>query len=1028
MNLVNTRVPKDGKIRIESDPSKITFPSIPMGDTANENFWTTFCRYGAIHRCQPDASGQNQDHRCLLVFVHGLFGDSCRTWGQMPKWVLENAELDLTAISFSYPSRPWHRCSIVQAADDLKSWLETEFREYPHVLFVTHSTGGLVVKTLLVNAANEHQAKRSNLATPPQTDSLWIRTRRVLNISVPHFGGSAVVSRGGKWLYQSYYFCLAPVFAFARFLSQGNRDWGKNQIIPALAWGNPQLLELENEYVARLRQSRDSNEIAPVVQDIGAKSDLSVPYTIEESSQHVFIRGTHKSIKIPRRVDAPIVFISAELLRRYGGNPGLDLVRFALSRISLVNRTLGTERLIGSVATDSEFEQIAPSILSSMAGTQQEVTERIIATVQRGGLHPRKLLVTGAAGVGKSSVLRHISAKLGLNYLDRPGTATPLPLLIPMQQITVSEPGDSTYTWDMMWQWWLNWGKSLHPEANCSREWLEDQFRNNSVVVILDGLDDFLQNHKSVGFSSIVQLLRETEARYVDNANLSIVIGIRNTLQGIDRLVDHPRDIHEIQHLTVAQAKKIYPSCQQWIESIEDPELMEFILTPLILSNYEPDPSCPISEGAHSQSALLCQSIRTLLSRSGLVRTQIEDREIELEHLGRAMMVIAWLFFSKARGETSIVVLQREAVQFHQRWSTFFAAQERDHESFYLESLAPEKDDILFGFSLAGNPRICENLLQRSLFVPTSSGVVRFRHRHWQEFLLGQYLSLCIRTRNFEELGIAAFHTRIYRIAGESFGDRMLTENGVKALFQNWSKSHNEIIVGNLSGFLTWTQTSIEPGAVRFLVDKLEELEPLSRLVLVGGLVYRVLVDHPNDSSKTDIRRALLPRIQELAHPKSSTTDNCAQCSLSWMYLKAFSELSSQKQTPVDWPGLDFKDDQTLKVLPMVCSTENGNYVLDQRSKSLQASFLVSIMETFNDARLAIRAVHYLYYLIVARKHDVHFAGLSSELPVLLAEGCEFEAIIKSFDSVPELLTFYRRCQHYHGVLESANKHYKASP
>ena len=998
-----------------------------MANSENENFWTAFCRYGSIHRCQPEALSQNQDHRCLLVFVHGLFGDSRKTWRQMPKWVLEHAGLDLTTISFSYPSRPWHRCSIAQAADDLKSWLETEFRGYPHVLFVTHSTGGLVVKTLLVNAANEHQAERSNPNTPTKTDSLWLRTRRVLNISVPHFGGSAVVSRGGKWLYQVYYFCLAPIFSFARFLSQGNRDWGKNQIIPALAWGNPQLLELENDYAAQFKQSRESNEVAPVVQDVGAKSDLSVPYRIEESSQQVFIRGTHKSIKIPKRVDAPIVFICAELLRQYGDNPGLDLVRFALSRISLVNRTLGTEQLISSVATDSAFDQIEPSIPSSMAGTQQEVAERIIQTVHRGGLHPRKLLVTGAAGVGKSSVLRHISAKLGLNYLARPGTTTLLPLLIPMQQITVSEPGDSSYTWNMMWQWWLDWGKSLHPEANCSREWLEDQFRSNPVVVILDGLDDFLQNHKSVGFSSIVQLLRETEARYIDNPNLSIVIGIRNTLQGIEKLVDHPRDIHEIQHLSVAQAKKTYPSCQYWIDTIEDPELMDFILTPLILSNYEPDPSCPISEGTNSQSALLCQSIRTLLSKSGLVRAQIENREIEIEHLGRAMMVIAWLFFSKARGEASIEVLQREAVQFHQRWSAFFSAVERDHESFYLETLAPERDDILFGFSLAGNPKICEDLLQRSLFVPTSSGVVRFRHRYWQEFLLGQYLSLCIRTRNFEELGAVAFHTRIYRIAGESFGDRMVTANGVKALFQNWSKSPNEIIAGNLCGFLTWTQTRIEPSAVRLLVDKLEELEPLSRLVLVGGLGYRVLVDHPNDISKTDIRRALLPRIQELANPEPSTAGDCAPCSLSWMYLKAFGELSNQEQIPDDWPGLDFKDDQTLKVLPMICSTENGNYVLDQRSKSLQASFLASIMETFKDPRLAIRAVHYLYYLIVARKHDVHSPGLFSELPLLLAEGCEFETIIKSFDSVPELLTFYRRCQQYHGVLESANKHYKAS-
>ncbi|MCI0668074.1 MAG: ATP-binding protein [Methylococcaceae bacterium] len=985
----------------------------------NKLFWTDLSRYGAVHRGPAAAAQIHSNQRCLLVFVHGLFGDCRKTWGQMPQWVLENAGLDMPVISFAYPSRSWHRCSIAQAAEDLGAWLETEFRDYPHLLFVTHSTGGLVVKTLLNSAAHKLFKEPSESDESAGEHSPWTRTRRVLNIAVPHFGGSPLLSNGGKWIYRIYYFLLAPFFACVRFLSQGSLDWGKNQIIPALAWRNPWLISLEKDFHAWLKTSRESNRIAPVVQDIGAKSDLSVPFSIDEGARRIYIRGTHKSIKIPRRMKAPIVTITAELVRQYAQNPMVDLVHLTLNRIGLVNRTLGTLRLIGPADGDREAERIRPAIQQSIAGTQQAVAERIIAEVRRGGVQPRKLLVTGAAGVGKTSVLRHIAWKLGVDYLSAPGQATPLPLLIPMQQITVSEPTESNYSWEMMWQWWIRWGLSLAPEMDWSQDWLEQQFHGSPVAVILDGLDDFLQIHKSIGFSSIVKLLRDTEARYAGNPNLSIVIGIRNTLQGIERLVSNPRDIHEILRLSVEQAKQVYPACQTWIETVRDRELMDFILTPLILSNYEPDPSCQISAGPDSQSTLLCQTVRTVLLRSGLVAGRVDAREIEIEHLGSAMIAIAWLFFYKSRGEINIEILQREALEFHRRWKDYFAGQEQCNETFYLESIAAEKEELLFGFSLAGNPIICEDLLQRSLFVPTGPGRVRFRHRHWQEFLLGQYLSLCIRMHNFDELGIAAFHSRIYRMAGDTFGDRVISEGCIRALFQSWRKSRNPFVAGNAIAFLTWNQTTIEPVAIRLLLGKLSEFELLSRLVLLGGLAYRVLLNRDNDVSLPDIRRALIPRLKEFANPQTSPVDDPAASSLSWMYQKAFSELFDLEAPEIEWPGLDFNDQETLKALPMVCSFDNGNYVLDERAKSLQVAFLVPIMEAFNDPRLAIRAMHYLYYLIVARKHGVHYVGLSRELPALLAEGCKFQGIIESFHWTPELFTFYQRCQRYHARVDS---------
>ncbi|MGH8553034.1 MAG: hypothetical protein ACRERS_07045, partial [Methylococcales bacterium] len=255
--------------------------------------------------------------------------------------------------------------------------------------------------------------------------------------------------------------------------------------------------------------------------------------------------------------------------------------------------------------------------------------------------------------------------------------------------------------------------------------------------------------------------------------------------------------------------------------------------------------------------------------------------------------------------------------------------------------------------------------------------------------------------------------------------DRVISENCIRALFQSWSKSHNPFVTGNVIAFLTWNQTTIEPLAVRLLLSKLNEFELLSRLVLLGGLGYRVLVDHEADVSLPDIRRALLPRFREYANPETSPIDDPAACSLSWMYQKAFSALFHLEAPENKWPGLDFNDKETLKGLPMICSVENGEFVLDERSKSLQVAFMVPIMEAFNDPRLAIRALHYLYYLIVARKHGVHYVGLQRELPPLLKEGCKFQRIMESFHWTPELLTLYKRCQRYHARLHTESLDYE---
>ncbi len=104
----------------------------------------------------------------------------------------------------------------------------------------------------------------------------------------------------------------------------------------------------------------------------------------------------------------------------------------------------------------------------------------------------------------------------------------------------------------------------------------------------------------------------------------------------------------------------------------------------------------------------------------------------------------------------------------------------------------------------------------------------------------------------------------------------------------------------------------------------------------------------------------------------------------------------------------------------MICTIEDGELILDARSRSLQLAFLVPVLDVYSDPNSAIRALHYLYYLIIARKHGIHVVELAQELPPLLASGCEFEKVIHSFTLVPEVQELYKRCQMMHRSLDSA--------
>ncbi len=956
-----------------------------MSATLDE-FWHDAGRYGAVHRARnPSAT--------LLIFVHGLFGGATRTWRHTPCWVLEKAGMELDVISYSYPSLPWQRCTIAQAATDLKTWLATEFSEYRHLLFITHSTGGLVVKRCLEQAFLELQR---GLAKDPMafvdSPSVWTRTRHVINISVPHRGGAPLLTTLSSAAYYLIYALTAPALYTIRSLTQGSCDWGRNIIIPALRHNHPLLIALENQFLGCRRQSEALGLPTPLLHDVCAKSDLALPVSADPSKQEVYIRGTHNSVKIPRRPSGPMVSLLAGFVKRYRHQQALTITDHTLSRIYAINQTAHISKLV----------EIAANETAARAGTQSQVFRALVQTINTISDRPRRLAVTGIAGVGKSTVMRTVAWQLGRAFLDDPET-NPLPLFVPLHQIS-SLPGASAndaYTWEGMWQWWLRWVHSLVPEEHCTLSWLEEKMRCDPVAVLLDGVDDFLLNHSALGLSAIIQIVRDAIRRYAMNARLCIIASIRDTQHGYQRLADDDNHLFQIQRLSPEQAVTVFPRCKDWLPRIKNAALRNEILTPLILTSYEPSPEQQDLFDGDNTAALRQSIIDTFLRRSQLIGMRTSSGQvIELEYLRASLALIAWLFFYRSRGEIEFLQLQREAAEVHQRWE----------QHFHTNSLARDHE-ILVGFRLLEDAPTCRAILNHTVFSASGPSVSRFIHRSWQEFLLARFFLYCMHIGYFADFAGAKFYSAIFRIAGEMSPGDAVSAARVSTMLDTWRAAASDYVASNFFGFISWTTTPIDAQALQLLLDQMDALQPLPRLILIGGLGYRVLANVTGDHSLADIRRFLVPKLEQYADPAQPHANDPVAASIAWCYQKIFAAMAYMPPPPLPWPELSFERRHTDHVLPIVAARENHGFMLDERSRALQQALIPPILDTFDHPLFVIRAVHYLYCLVAAKCHGVHCLAVSQELPDILRPGDDFEQIVRGFTAVPEVFRLYQICQ-----------------
>lgn len=94
----------------------------------------------------------------VVLFIHGLGGDSKKTWGKFPELIEKDKELDekFGIEYYSFPTSlfrfPFQKKSptIQHLAEGLRTQIEHSLSDYQEIALVCHSLGGLIAKKYLI--------------------------------------------------------------------------------------------------------------------------------------------------------------------------------------------------------------------------------------------------------------------------------------------------------------------------------------------------------------------------------------------------------------------------------------------------------------------------------------------------------------------------------------------------------------------------------------------------------------------------------------------------------------------------------------------------------------------------------------------------------------------------------------------------------------------------------------------------------------------------------------------------------------
>jgi hypothetical protein len=283
----------------------------------------------------------------------------------------------------------------------------------------------------------------------------------------------------------------------------------------------------------------------------------------------------------------------------YMAQSDLVVASEVIARCFDLDRAVHIQTLIGEMETErgrDTREGTPPTADYAISGTQQEVCERLLELIRTRASVPPRIVVTGNAGVGKSITFRAVGRRLALKFLQDLKANHILPLILPMQQESLSPEEIRTILavdsvkrgqllFNVLSQRWCEWvSNQLTFPGAVGPEWLARRLATLPTALLFDGVDEFLANNQALGISDVREMLHWLSREFADNARLSFALGVRSSQPGLRALASDTDHILEILPLTVEQACERFPSVGSVLKHIQNPGARKLLLTPLVLA------------------------------------------------------------------------------------------------------------------------------------------------------------------------------------------------------------------------------------------------------------------------------------------------------------------------------------------------------------------------------------------------------------------------------------------------------------
>jgi hypothetical protein len=967
----------------------------------------------------------------LLVFVHGICGDLFESWDALPVRLLRHAGIDADVLTFRYPAHLWQEASLVDAAEDLHTTLTQRCRGYTHLFFVVHSSGGLVVKrALLLGDAS---------ARP---DSPICRTRRIFNITVPHCGGRRALFTAAGIVYPL-------VYPFLNTLAR-LRSWeppiGFNRIVGELRWRHPQLIQMENDYVTRIRTLDATARPRPISVELLARSDAEIAefevegpdgktIHVRTDATQIVLRGAHGDIKIPTATTGGlIVDVIGNQLRNWPRGADIEVARAHLS--ALGNQDKDIDCLIGETHEAHTGHSVDPHARCS---GQAAVHQWLRDAVHDGH---RRILVTGDAGLGKSTILRWLTRTLAARHLSGDVTVDPLAIYIPLPQIEVPDAAvdelrkQKTSIWPLIA---AQVAKRLcgitpaeRPQPN--EEWLRTRLASLPTVLIFDSVDEFLARNHRLRMDDLSRALLELENLYANpdagsgvatdqladrkrfaNPDLIIVLGVRSTLPQLTELAPGERDLlYCVRRLTREDAIEFFPGIAPVFTAANE-GLHDLLLTPLILHALRLAPAVVDPTKLATRSDIMEQALLAVIDGKALPRElDDEGQPISARRWLDLLTLLGWLFFSGMRAKLEPNAILAETRKLLDDWLRHLEkpGQQRPAahlmEGFKLAAQAPAPPAGEEAFLTGDCGRHLANVLLVTVFATTTDGSFRFRHREWEDYLASRYLTQCVRFRFAEPLGLRSATMDILEWMSRQLQAEDVTGKIVEDFFEAGAAANNDILISNFVVILGNAYVPLNKPLLEDLFDRIERATPATRHAALNTFGARALRSHEKDPYAVNVRDVVHTRMTEL-EARGFPGLNPLTRKLFWCLQTAFQNCFQLAGPRDPWPGPEFPVDEQLQILALVHDPHAAPEE-QRRKESVQIALLrIQHYPSFDPLR-TISAAFYLYPVTFAFLHGVATDEVQERLPSVLMDP-KVAAPFKKYALVPQIAEVWNWCE-----------------